>query len=359
MVNRPKIIPVILSGGAGARLWPVSRAKSPKQFQSFGGGPSLFQQTLSRCHSPLFDDRPIIVSGLEHRGVLLETLQALNVKADIVLEPCRRNSCAAVLAGALLAFERDPEAIVLALAIDHHIPDQEAFRSSVRLAVEAAQQGEIVTFGVKPQFAATGYGYILPQQNQQSNIVTPVQRFAEKPDVDTAQRYLAEGYLWNSGNLLFRADIFIDEVRDLAPLVFAAVTQSIRDAQRDPDFTRLSETAFSGGPSVSVDVAIIEKTKRAAVLPVTYSWSDIGSWDAIATTLPLDENNNSITGQGMIVAGRNVVVQSDSSMTTVVGCDDLIVITTTDAVLIVRRGFSENVKELTELLRQSGKDIFL
>jgi mannose-1-phosphate guanylyltransferase / mannose-6-phosphate isomerase len=359
MVNAAKIIPVILAGGIGTRLWPVSRTKTPKQFQRFGCDLTFFQQALSRSCSVLFDEKPIIVTGLEHRGLLLENLLELNIKADIVLEPCSRNSCAAILAGALIAVERDPEAIVLVIASDHYIPDQDAFRFSVSCAANSAHRGEIVTFGIKPQSAGIGYGYILPMPGDKNQTVRPVQRFVEKPDAATAQQYVAEGYLWNSGNLLFRADTFINEARDLAPVIYGAVTQSLKDATRDPDFIRLSETAFSQATSVSVDVAIIEKTKRAAVLPVPYFWSDIGTWDALVATLPKDENGNAIVGQGIILQGQNVTIRSEGTMTTVVGCDDLTVITTLDAVLVVRRGASENVRDIIEELRLKGDEKYL
>jgi mannose-1-phosphate guanylyltransferase / mannose-6-phosphate isomerase len=353
-MSTPLIIPVILSGGAGTRLWPLSRSATPKQFLGFGGQATLLQQTLERCQGDGFDARPILVGATDHRGQLIDTLLTAAISADVILEPCRRNSCAAVLAGALRAIERDPDAIVLVLAADHHIPDHAAFRAAARQALSAARAGDIVTFGIKPQHAATGYGYILPATAQGGDAVARVQRFVEKPDAITAQRYMTEGYLWNSGNFLFQAAAFVAEVREHAPDVLAAVSQSLADAARDPDFIRLSESAFAMAPSVSVDFAVMENTKRAAVLPVSYVWSDIGTWDAVAAVLEADADGNVIAGKGIVVDSRNVMVQSDAILTAVVGCEDVTVITTPQAVLVLKRGSSEKVKILADMLRQKG-----
>jgi mannose-1-phosphate guanylyltransferase / mannose-6-phosphate isomerase len=345
-----KVIPVILSGGSGTRLWPLSRSAKPKQFLSFDGGPTMIQQTLLRCQGAGFDARPIFVGADQHRFMLAEAAQGLGVQADIVLEPMRRDSCAAIVAGALQAMARDKEAIILVVAADHHVPDAKAFAACVAEAVSAAETGLLVTFGIKPRSPATGYGYIMPG-DPAIGPVWRLQKFVEKPDHDTAVRYIKDGYLWNSGNFLYKAKSFIAEAKVLVPDVVAAVAASLKAAERDRDFIRLHAGAFAKSPQIAVDFAIMEKTKNAAVLPVDYAWSDIGSWDAVAGSLRADENGNAVVGDAVIEASRNVMVHSDGMLTTVLGCEDIIVVTTKDAVLVAKRGATEKVKALVDKLR--------
>ena len=315
----------------------------------------MIQQTLLRCQGAGFDGRPIFVGADQHRFVLAEAAQGLGVVADIILEPMRRDSCAAIVAGALQAMTRDEEAIILVLAADHHVPDRAAFAAAVTEGVPAAQAGLLVTFGIKPRSPATGYGYILPGDAVLGS-VKRLQTFVEKPDVETAERYIAGGYLWNSGNFLFKAKSFIAEAKLLAPGLVAAVEAALKDAERDRDFLRLDATSFAASPQISVDFAIMEKTAKAAVLPVDYEWSDIGSWDAVAASLAADANGNAIVGDGVIEASRNVMVHSDGMLTTVLGCDDIVVVTTKDAVLVAKRGKTEMVKTLVDQLNAKGRD---
>jgi mannose-1-phosphate guanylyltransferase / mannose-6-phosphate isomerase len=350
-----KVIPVILSGGSGTRLWPLSRSARPKQFLSFDGGPTMIQQTLLRCQGDGFDGRPIFVGADQHRFVLAEAARGLGVAADIVLEPMRRDSCAAIVAGALQAMARDEEAVILVVAADHHVPDAAAFAACVAEAVPAAEAGLLVTFGIKPRSPSTGYGYIMPGAPV-AGAVRRLQKFVEKPDHDTAVRYIADGYLWNSGNFLYKAKSFIAEAKVLVPDVVAAVAASLKGAERDRDFIRLDAEAFARSPQISVDFAIMEKTAKAAVLAVDYAWSDIGSWDAVAGSLAADAHGNAIVGDAVLKASRNVFVHSEGMLTTVLGCEDIVVVTTKDAVLVAKRGVTEKVKAVVDQLNARGRE---
>ena len=346
------IIPVILSGGSGTRLWPLSRASKPKQFLGFGTKHSLFQETLLRCHDDLFDRRPIIVGAEAHRFLLAEDLLEIGVEADILLEPAARNSCAAVAAGCLRALQRDGEAIVLVLAADHHIPDAGEFSAAVALASGDARAGRLVTFGIQPDRPATGYGYIRPGGKLEATF--KVEAFVEKPSHDMATDYVSQGYLWNSGNFLFRAASFIEELERLQPRVLAAVEKALSAARRDLDFVRL-DTVFGEAPSISVDHAVMEHTGKAAVLPVSYAWSDVGSWDAVLDIAERDGGGNAVIGHAVIEAGSNNLVHSERRLTTLLGVDDLVVVTTADAVLVVGKSKAESVKELVKNLQQAGR----
>jgi mannose-1-phosphate guanylyltransferase / mannose-6-phosphate isomerase len=351
LLMKPPIIPVIIAGGAGTRLWPVSRSGSPKQFLRLGQDTTLLHQTLERCKGEGFDDRPIIVSAEDNRGQLLSVVHSLGVKADLVLEPMQRNTCAAVAAGALRASERNPGAIVLVLAADHHIPDVQAFQQAVFASAAAAADGHLITFGVKPRFAATGYGYILPAASSQPNMPVNVTRFVEKPDAETAACYVTDGYLWNSGNFMFAASGLLQEMQRHAAPVVDAVSKALVNAVRDQDFIRLDKTDFEHAPKISFDHAVMEKTDRAQVLPVNYQWGDVGTWDAVANALPTDKNTNAIVGRAVVHDSANVMVHSEDMLTTVLGCEDLIVVATKDAVLVTRKGKSESVKNLVDMLR--------
>ena len=345
------IIPVVLSGGAGVRLWPLSRAAKPKQFLKIGGEHSLIQQTILRCSDPIFDQRPIIVSSESQRFLVAEDLRAINVAGEIVLEPMRRDSCAAVAAGCLIALKRAPDAMVLVLAADHRIDENDKFTAAIAQAQIDAQEGYLTTFGVQPTCAATGYGYIKPGEFLRFNGCQKIERFVEKPNTETAERYMREGYLWNSGNFLFLAARFIEELKIHAPAILEAVAASVENAVRDTDFIRLNAADFAGSPLISVDYAVMEKTKKAAVYSVDYRWNDIGSWDAVHDILDHDEFNNAVEGSGLVVDGRNNLVHSDDCVTVLAGVDDLIVVSTADVVYVGRRGQSEKMKALVNELK--------
>jgi mannose-1-phosphate guanylyltransferase/mannose-6-phosphate isomerase len=350
-MKQPLIIPIILSGGAGSRLWPLSRAARPKQFLKFGSEYTLFQNTVLRCKGAIFDPRPIVVSGESQRFLVAEDLLEIGSAADIVLEPMRRDSCAAIAAGCLVALKRSPDAMVLVLSADHIISDQHEFDAAVAAASIDAAAGFLTTFGVRPYAPATGFGYIKLGKQLRGDGAFEIEKFVEKPDLETAAKYVSEGYLWNSGNFLFRAVSFIEELKRYAPLVFSAMELALEKAQRDSDFIRLDETEFARSQQISVDYAVLEKTERAAVFPVHYNWNDIGSWDAVFDTLTKDASGNAIAGEGYVLGGSNNLVESHARFTALVGVDDLIVVTVDDAVLVTKRGKAEMLKALIATLK--------
>jgi mannose-1-phosphate guanylyltransferase/mannose-6-phosphate isomerase len=351
-----RIIPVIMCGGAGTRLWPVSRESMPKQFVPLVGQGSTFQQVLARISDPDLFARPIIITNSDFRFVVAEQLRECGVEADIVLEPMRRDSGPAVAVSAALATERDRQALVLVLAADHvmHKPDQ--FREACRLAAAAAAEGRIVTFGIEPTYAATNYGYIRPGEKLNGATVCAVEAFVEKPDAATAATYLADGYLWNSGNFLFQAATMLAEIERLEPAMAEAARSAVKGLTRDLDFLRLSPECFARAPKKSFDYAVMERTTRAAVIPADFGWSDIGSWSTVWDVLAHDAAGNATDGPVVMLDSRNSLVRADESvLTTVVGLDDVIVITTTDAVLVGSRAKAEQVKLLVEQLKAQNR----
>lgn len=349
------IIPVIMAGGAGTRLWPASREAMPKQFIPLFGERSTFQDTLARVALPSLFAPPIVITSVDFRFLVAEQAREIAMPIEVVLEPARRDSGPAVAVAAALAMAQSPEAIVLILAADHFVPDVEAFRKSCRMALSAAKAGHIVTFGIKPTEPATGYGYLKPGKDLELGGVKQLLSFVEKPNIKTAKRYCASGFLWNSGNILFRADVMSKEIDRLQPAIAKAVTVSVAEATRDLDFLRLAKAPFEQAPKLSIDYAVMEKTDKAAVLPATFPWSDIGSWDAVWKLSPKDRIGNATVGNAHISDAKNVLVRSDPGiLTTVIGVDDIVVISTTDAVLVASRAKAEQVKGTVDLLKANG-----
>ena len=356
-MKHPLIIPVILSGGAGSRLWPLSRAARPKQFLKFDSENTLFQNTVLRCKGPIFDPRPIVVSGESQRFLVAEDLLEIGLSADIVLEPMRKDSCAAIAAGCLVALKRSPDAMVLVLSADHIISEQEKFDTAVAAASIDAMAGFLTTFGITPATPATGFGYINPGVQLRDGGAFKIAQFVEKPDIEKAAQYVRDGYFWNSGNFLFRAASFIEELRKFAPLVLLAVEQALEKAQTDVDFIRMDQAEFARSPQISVDYAVMEKTERAAVFPVQYSWNDIGSWDAVYDTLGKDDSGNAISGEGIVLDGSNNLINAPTRFTALVGVDDLFVVTVDDAVLVTKRGKAEMLKTLIASLKSRNSKL--
>jgi mannose-1-phosphate guanylyltransferase/mannose-6-phosphate isomerase len=350
-----RITPVIMCGGAGTRLWPVSRESMPKQFVPLVGQTSTFQQVLTRVQDPELFERAIVITNADFRFVVAEQLRECGVEADIVLEPVRRDSGPAVAVAAVLAAERDPEAAVLVLAADHVIRKADEFRAACRQAAAAAAEGRIVTFGIAPTHPATNYGYIRPGAKLNGAALLAVEAFVEKPDAATAASYVADRYLWNSGNFLFRARTMLSEIARFEPDMAEAAKAAVAGLTRDLDFLRLAAEPFARAPKKSIDYAVMERTKLAAVVPADLGWSDIGSWSAVWDVLEHDASGNAVEGPVVMLDSRNSLVRSeDSVLTTVVGLDDVVVVTTADAVLVAARNKAEQVKALVEQLKSQN-----
>jgi mannose-1-phosphate guanylyltransferase/mannose-6-phosphate isomerase len=347
-----RIIPVIMCGGAGTRLWPVSRETMPKQFVSLVGPGSTFRQALARISDPDLFERPIVITNSEFRFVVAEQLRARGIAADIVLEPMRRDSGPAIAVCAVLAAERDREALVLVLAADHVVRKPDQFREACRRAAAAAAAGKIVTFGIEPTHPATQYGYIRPGKKLNGASVHVVEAFVEKPDAATAAGYVADRYLWNSGNFLFHATTMLGEIERFEPAMAEAAKAAVKGLTRDLDFLRLAAKPFGQAPKKSIDYAVMERTELAAVVPADLGWSDIGNWSTVWDVLDHDQAGNATDGSVVMLDSRNSLVRSEESMlTTVVGLDDVIVVSTADAVLVSSRAKAEQVKTLVEQLK--------
>src|SRR3954452_21470374 len=309
-----QIIPVIMCGGAGTRLWPVSRESMPKQVVALVGQGSTFQQVLTRISDPSLFSRPIVITNADFRFVVAEQLRELGIEADIVLEPARRDSGPAVAVAAALAARRDPAATVLVLAADHVVRNPGEFLNVCRSAATAAADGRIVTFGITPSAPATSYGYIRPGGKLNRGAALAVEAFVEKPDVATAARYMADKYLWNSGNFMFRADVMLDEITRFEPGMAEAARAAVTEMTQDLDFLRLAPEPFGRAPRKSIDYAVMERTKLAAVVQADMGWCDVGSWDAVWDNLEHATNGNAISGAATVLDSRNSLVRSEDSI---------------------------------------------
>ena len=349
-MSASRITPLIICGGAGTRLWPASREGRPKQFLQMFGQSSTFQDTARRVSDATLFDRPIVITSAQYRFIVAEQLAEIGVEADILLEPARRDSGPAIAAGAAYARRNGGDPFILALAADHVVLDDRGFVSACETALDAAGQGRIVAFGVKPERPATEYGYIRPH-GVEGAAVLDVERFVEKPDDATAARYVADGYLWNSANLLFRAGAFLDEYAAFEPDSVAAVTAAVAQAGSDLGFVTLAEEAFKRARAVSVDYAVMERTRRAAVVPVSYKWSDVGSWGAVWDLSAKDAAGNAARGAAVFVDSSRCFVASDRALPALFGVDDLVVVASEDALLVARRDSTLDMKQLVQKLK--------
>jgi mannose-1-phosphate guanylyltransferase / mannose-6-phosphate isomerase len=351
------IVPVILSGGSGTRLWPVSRESFPKQLWPLASERTMIQQTALRALGPGFAP-PIVVCNDEHRFLIAEQLRDAGVKnARIVVEPAGRNSAPAIAAAALLVGDNDRDVVLWILPADSAIANETALRSAVQAAAAAARAGYIVTFGMKPTAAETGYGYIEvggPLLDLEG--VYAVVRFLEKPDQATAEQFVSGGHhLWNSGMFVFTARAVEEELERHAPDILVAVRRAVADRTAELDFIRLEVDAFTACRSISIDYAVAERTERTVVVPADLGWSDVGSWSSLWELSAKDASGNVAVGDVVLEGAENCYIRSDGMLAAVVGLKDAVVVVTKDAVLAMHRAHAQHVKKIVERLRLAGR----
>ena len=351
-MTRQRIRPVILSGGAGSRLWPLSTPERPKQFLALTGARTMLQLTAERVADQGQYDPPLVIGSEAHRETIERQLADSGVApARLILEPCGRGTAAAAALAALVA---GPDELLLLMPSDHLIGEPERLSAAVEAAVPAVREGWLATFGVAATRPETGYGYIRRGEEIAPG-VRRAARFVEKPDADLAARMLAEGgHDWNAGIFLFRAADFVDQMRLLAPDILASVEESLGGGIAGDNPVRPNAAAFARCRAESIDRAVMEKAARIAVVPVEMAWSDIGSWDALFEVSARDGDGNAVSGSAALIDGRDCLVRSDGPRVIAIGVEDLIVVATADSVLIVPRGESQRVRDAIERARERG-----
>ena len=352
-----KITPVILSGGNGSRLWPQSRALYPKQFLALVNDKTMLQNTLQRVSCSATYSKPVIVANEDHRFIAAEQSRDIGIElGGIILEPVARNTAPAIAVAALNVLEKltdQEDALILVLAADHIIENQRAFQDAVQLAKQEALEGSLVTFGIVPDQPETGYGYI---KAAGKSGVQAVEQFVEKPDKETAGRYVASGdYYWNSGMFLFSARQYLAELQTLQPEIYKTCANAYRLAVKDRDFIRLDKDAFSQSPEDSVDYAVMEKTNKAEVVPMEAGWCDVGSWSALWEVAGKDEYNNAVQGDVVLKNANNCYIRSEKSLIAVIGVDDLMITESDDALLVVHKNAVQDVKKVVAELKTKNR----
>jgi mannose-1-phosphate guanylyltransferase / mannose-6-phosphate isomerase len=349
------IFPCILSGGIGSRLWPLSRKDRPKQFLPLFDGESLFQKTARRVNHPGFS-APIVIGSNDHRFLIGEQLSELGVEANsILLEPIGRNTAPPALMAAMIAAEAEPEALVLLLPSDHLIRKETVFLDTVHNAETAARGGAIVTFGIEPTEPNTGYGYIKVENG--SEPVRSVEAFVEKPDLARAEKFLKDGgYFWNAGIFLYSAQTMIEAFKLHQPALYKDILAVMKTRHSDLDFTRLDPQSFGKLANISIDYAIMEKAENVSCAPVAPEWDDLGSWSAIWTVLDKDENGNSGLGDSRFLDSKDCLAYADQGLVSVIGLEDVMVIATSDSVLVAHKDKAQDVKHVVEQLKSEGRD---
>ena len=351
------IIPVILSGGSGARLWPLSREACPKQFLPLVDQRTMLQNTALRIAGLSGVTAPLVVCNEEHRFMVAEQLRAVGIQpAAVILEPAGRNTAPAVAVAALHARRAGDDPTLLVLPADHVIADVEGFRAAVRRVAPHAEAGRLLTFGIVPTAPETGYGYIKVGASVDQSEVGEVECFVEKPDLATAQGYLeAGGYYWNSGMFLFRASAFLAELECFVPAMLAACQRALAAGHADTDFLWLDRKAFAACPKDSIDYAVMEKTGRAVVMPLTVGWNDVGSWSALWDVGARDADGNVTRGDVIAAETRDTYVDASTRLVTTVGVHDLVVVETADAVLVASKARVQDVKTVVDRLNASQR----
>ncbi|MEO1695205.1 MAG: mannose-1-phosphate guanylyltransferase/mannose-6-phosphate isomerase [Pseudomonadota bacterium] len=355
--------PIILSGGSGTRLWPLSRAMYPKQFINFfngsGDGTTFLGSTIDRLSPELGFAPPTLLCNNDHRFLVREELDKREIEPRaIILEPVARNTAAAIAVAAVHVAEDNPNAILAVMPSDHMIRDEERFRAAIEKAAEVAATGRLVLFGIEPDHAHTGYGYIrrgdpIPSY---TGAAFEVSAFTEKPDQDTAKKYIASGdHYWNSGIFVLHARTFLEELGQLEPKIFAAAEGAMRASARDFEFTRLDKAAFSAAPSISVDYAVMERTRKAAMIPVDMGWNDVGSWSSLWDVAPRDDKDNFVHGDAILKDTGNCYVHSEKSLVSTIGVDNLVIVDTPDALLVADKSRAQDVGEIVKELKLSNR----
>lgn len=353
-MSQPIIRPVILCGGSGTRLWPLSREAFPKQFAPIIGKRSTFQETLLRVKDPAVFGKPLVITNRSHRFMVERQLAEIGIAADILLEPMARDSGPAVLAAALYLHRQTPDALALMLAADHLVLKPKAFVEAVVAGRAVAAAGGIVTFGILPTSPATGYGYIDPGEESGAGL-RAVRRFVEKPDARRALEYVASGYLWNSGNFLFAPSTVIGEYRDSQPECVNHVEAALAEASLDLEVPTLNEEHFAKARKIAFDIAVMEKTRHAHVVAGDFGWSDIGDWNALWEVSEKDNAGNAGQGPVLMVETEGSYVSTEDQLVATLGVKDLVVVATRDAVLVADRHKVGQVKQLVERLKQDGR----
>jgi len=351
--------PVILSGGIGSRLWPLSREHYPKQLLALVGEQTMLQNTVTRLENIPHLAPPIIVCNEDHRFLVAEQLRCINIKpSTILLEPVGRNTAPAIAIAALSALEKDPEAVLLVLPADHLIQNVDVFQITVGKALSAAEQNLLVTFGIVPTKPETGYGYIKAGEKIGETSTYKVAQFVEKPNIETATQYIETGdYFWNSGMFLFKAQRYLDELNNFEPKIFEVCKRAFDKLSLDlnSDFVRVDEELFTSCISKSIDFAVMEKTANAAIMPLEAGWSDIGAWSALWEVSKQDNNGNILQGDIFTEQVRNCYLRSENRLLAAIGIENLIVVETADAVLIAHKDQAQNVKNVVEFLKKTGR----
>ncbi|WP_019277568.1 mannose-1-phosphate guanylyltransferase/mannose-6-phosphate isomerase [Vibrio coralliilyticus] len=351
-----KILPVVMAGGSGSRLWPMSRTHFPKQFLSLTGEASMLQETINRLkgleHLP-----SCLICNQEHRFLVAEQLNQMNIPhGGIILEPVGRNTAPAVALAAFKAIQAGDDPLLLVLAADHLIKDTEAFQRSVEEATSLANEGYLVTFGIVPTAAETGYGYIKRGQGHTGSLAFDVNSFVEKPDLETAKNYLKEGsYYWNSGMFMFKASKFLSELKLFRPDIYKVAERSLAGASVDLDFIRIPEKEFSQCPDDSIDYAVMEKTQRAKVVPMDAGWSDVGAWSSLWEVAEKDESGNVLSSDVISINSKNNYVLAPKRLVATIGVSDLVIVDTEDALLVAKRDEVQKNKAVVNQLKSLNR----
>ncbi|MDV0783664.1 mannose-1-phosphate guanylyltransferase/mannose-6-phosphate isomerase [Citrobacter amalonaticus] len=353
------ILPVVMAGGTGSRLWPLSRTLYPKQFLSLTSENSMLQETITRLNG-LKHEHPLIICNEEHRFIVAEQLRQLNIQHNgIILEPVGRNTAPAIALAAMHAVKNNADPLLLVLAADHVIQDNEAFIKAVEDATELANSGKLVTFGIVPNKPETGYGYI-KQGNKISAHAYSVEEFVEKPDLETARKYIDAGtYYWNSGMFIFKASRYLKELAKFRPDIIDACSKALNAATFDLDFTRLDMGLFTVCPDESIDYAVMEKTNDAVVVPLDANWSDVGSWSALWEVDNKDQDQNVIHGDVIAIDTQRSYLYSQHRLISTVGLSDVIVVETKDAVLVSHKDEVQSVKDVVNTLKSLSRNEYL